>query len=81
MDCEPLVLKWSGREDSNLEVVGLTKDLAESDAPAAITVSHAGQHGTPRPFLMIVNWIKVGKDSKAASEIILLVSPVPASES
>ena len=30
---------------------------------------------------MIVNWIKVGKDSKAASEIILLVSPVPASES
>jgi hypothetical protein len=36
---------------SKLKVVGLTHDLAESYAPMNITVSYAGQDGTPRPFL------------------------------
>jgi hypothetical protein len=62
---------------SRLKVVGLTKDLAESYVPMTITVSYAGQDGTPKPFLMIINWIKVGKDWKVASEIILPVPPVP----
>lgn len=61
---------------SKLKVVGLTHDVAESYAPMNITVSYAGQDGTPRPFLMIIDWIRVGKDWKVASEIIL---PVPAS--
>jgi len=29
----------------------------------------------PKPFLMIIEWIKIGKDRKIASEIIL---PIPA---
>ena len=56
---------------SKLKVVGLTHELAESYAPMTITVSYAGQDGTPKPFLMIINWIKAGKDWKVASEIIL----------
>jgi hypothetical protein len=63
---------------SKLKVVGLTHDLAESYAPMNITVSYAGQDGSPRPFLMIIDWIKVGKDWKVASEIILPVPPAPA---
>jgi hypothetical protein len=63
---------------SKLKVVGLTHDLAESYAPMTITVSYAGQDGTPKPFLMIINWIKVAKDWKVASEIILPVPPTPA---
>ena len=63
---------------SKLKVVGLTRDLAESYVPVSITVSYAGQDGTPKPFLMIINWIKVGKDWKVASEIILPVPPTPA---
>jgi hypothetical protein len=63
---------------SRLKVVGLTHDLAESYVPMNITVSYAGQDGTPRPFLMIIYWIKVGKNWKVASEIILPVPPVPA---
>ena len=63
---------------SKLKVVGLTKDLAESYAPVTITVSYAGQDGTPKPFLLILNWIKVGKEWKVASEIILPVPPMPA---
>jgi hypothetical protein len=65
---------------SKLKVVGLTHNLAESYAPMNITVSYAGQDGMPRPFLMIINWIKVGKDWKVASEIILPVPPVSAVE-
>ena len=61
-----------------LKVVGLTPDVAESYAPMNITVSYAGQDGTPKPFLMIINWIRVGKDWKVASEIILPVPPGPA---
>jgi hypothetical protein len=63
---------------SKLKVVGLTQDLAESYVPMNITVSYAGQDGTPKPFLMIINWIKVAKDWKIASEIILPVPPTPA---
>jgi hypothetical protein len=64
---------------AKLKVVGRTPEWAESYAPMNITVSYAGQDGTPKPFLMIINWIKVAKDWKVASEIILPVPPPPAS--
>lgn len=63
---------------ARLKVVGLTRDVAESYVPMNITVSYAGQDGTARPFLMIINWLRVGQDWKVASEIILPVPPVPA---
>jgi hypothetical protein len=60
---------------SKLKVVGLTDDVAESYTPMNITVSYGGQDGTPKPFLMIINWIKIGTNWKIASEIILPVPP------
>ena len=66
---------------SKLKVVGLTRDVAESYVPMNITVSYAGQDGTPKPFLMIINWIKIRKDWKVASEIILPVPPAPVAKS
>jgi hypothetical protein len=65
---------------SKLKVVGLTRDVAESYVPINITVSYAGQDGTARPFLMIINWLRVWKDWKVASEIILPVPPVSAAK-
>lgn len=65
---------------SKLKVVGLTRDVAESYVPMNITVSYAGQDGTARPFLMIINWLRVGNDWKVASEIILPVPPAPAAK-
>ncbi|AYG65463.1 MULTISPECIES: hypothetical protein [unclassified Rhizobium] len=62
---------------SKLKVVGLTREMAESYAPMNITVSYAGQDGTPKPFLMIINWIRIKRDWKVASEIILPVPPAP----
>ncbi|WP_428675523.1 hypothetical protein [Reyranella sp.] len=65
---------------AKLKVVGLTRDIAESYVPMNITVSYAGQDGTARPFLMIINWLRVGEDWKVASEIILPVPPAPAAK-
>jgi len=65
---------------SKLRVVGLTRDVAESYVPMNITVSYAGQDGTARPFLMIINWLRVRNDWKVASEIILPVPPAPAAK-
>ena len=62
---------------ANLKVVGLSPDVAESYVPMTITVSYAGQDGTPKPFLLIISWKKVAKDWKIASEIILPVPPAP----
>jgi hypothetical protein len=70
----PVVLR---PDYSKLKVVGLTSDVAQSYAPMDITVSYAGQDGTPKPFLMIISWIKIGKAWKVASEIILPVPPTP----
>jgi hypothetical protein len=65
---------------SKFKVVSLTRDVAESYVPLNITVSYAGQDGTARPFLMIINWLRVGNDWKVASEIILPVPPGPAAK-
>lgn len=61
-------------DTSKFKVVGLPRETAESYVPA-ITVSYAGQDGAPKPFLLILNWIKVGTDWNVASEIILPVPP------
>src|ERR1700722_10709562 len=66
---------------SKLKVVGLTADVAQSYAPVNITVSYAGQDGTPKPFLLLVNWIKISRNWKIASEIILPVPPARAAKS
>ena len=65
---------------TKLRVVGLTREVAQSYVPMNITVSYAGQDGTARPFLMIINWLRVGKKWKIATEIILPVPPIPAAK-
>lgn len=59
-------------------VVGITRNVAQTYDPVTITVSYAGQDGTSKPFLLIHNWLRVGKEWKIASEIILPVPPTPA---
>jgi hypothetical protein len=54
--------------------------MAESYVAMNITVSYAGQDGTPKPFLMIIEWIKVAKKWKIAPENILPVPPSPAAK-
>ena len=41
-----------------VKVVGIVPDVAETYAPVKITVAYGGQTPTPKPFLMILNWVR-----------------------
>jgi hypothetical protein len=56
----------------------LTPNVAESYAPVNITVSYAGQDGSPKPFLMVFNWVKILKDGKVRLRNHLAGAPAPA---
>jgi len=37
----------------------LAPTVAETYVPVSISVAYAGQSGTPKPFLMIIEWVRV----------------------
>jgi hypothetical protein len=73
--------RWDALRGGPHHLVGLAHDVAETYVPVTITVSYAGRDGTPKPFLLIINWLKVRNDWKIASEIILPVPLTPATKS
>jgi hypothetical protein len=62
---------------ARVKTVGLTHDVAETYAPVHITVAYAGQTPIPRPFLMIVDWIRTPAGWKMATDIALPIPPPP----
>jgi hypothetical protein len=64
---------------SRVKTVSLTKDVAETYAPLSISVGYAGQTPVPKPFLMIVTWIRTAAGWKMATDIALPIPPAPAS--
>jgi hypothetical protein len=58
----------------------LGSDVAETYVPVLITVGYAGQTAIPKPFLLLVDWIKTPKGWKMASDIAIPV-PAPPSQS
>lgn len=50
--------------------------VAETYVPVQIAVGYAGQSGTPKPFLMIIDWVRVGGEWKIMTDIAV---PVPQS--
>jgi ketosteroid isomerase-like protein len=63
---------------SRLKAVGISTTVAETYAPMKIAVSYGGQNPAPRPFIMVINWLKTANGWKIASEIIIPVPPSPA---
>ena len=64
--------------DYNKEkIVGLTRDVAETYVPVKITVAYAGQTPVPKPFLMILYWIRTPDGWRMASDIALPIPPPP----
>jgi hypothetical protein len=56
-------------------IVLLTNSVAETYVPVQISVAYGGQSGTPQPFLMIIDWVRVGHGTwKMATDIAL---PIP----
>jgi hypothetical protein len=62
---------------SREKVVQLSQDVAQTYVPLEISVGYAGQSGTPKPFLMIVEWVRVGGEWKMATDIALPIPPAP----
>jgi len=63
---------------ARVKTVGLTHDVAETYAPVQITVAYAGQTPVPKPFLMIMDWIRTPDGWKMATDIALPIPPPPA---
>ncbi|MEJ1976968.1 MAG: hypothetical protein WDN49_13535 [Acetobacteraceae bacterium] len=62
---------------SREKVVQLSRDVVETYVPLQISVGYAGQSGTPRPFLMIVEWVRDHGAWKMATDIALPIPPAP----
>jgi hypothetical protein len=63
---------------SGEKVVLLSHDVAQTYAPLQISVGYAGQSGTPKPFLMIVEWVRDNGEWKMATDIALPIPAAPA---
>jgi hypothetical protein len=60
------------------KIVQLSRGVMETYVPITISVAYAGQTGTPKPFLMIVEWVKNHGEWKMATDIALPIPPAPA---
>jgi hypothetical protein len=60
------------------KVVFITPEIAETYAPVRITVGYGGQTPTPKPFVMVLLWIKTPKGWKMTTDIPIPVPPEPA---
>src|SRR5262245_6234748 len=58
-------------------VVGLTHDVVETYVPVNITVAYAGQTPVPKPFLMILEWVRTPDGWRMATDIALPIPPAP----
>jgi len=59
------------------KVAGLSRDVAETYAPVKITVAYAGQTPVPKPFLMIIDWVRTPEGWRMATDIALPIPPAP----
>jgi hypothetical protein len=58
-------------------VVALSHDVAETYVPVSITVAYAGQVPVPKPFLMILEWVRTPDGWRMATDIALPIPPAP----
>ena len=59
------------------KVVALGCDVAETYVPVSITVAYAGQDPVPKPFLMILDWVRTKDGWRMATDIALPIPPAP----
>jgi hypothetical protein len=57
------------------KVVALSHDVAETYVPVSITVAYAGQIPVPKPFLMILEWVRTPDGWRMATDIALPIPP------
>ncbi len=62
---------------SEEKVVFITADVAETYAPVKISVAYGGQNPVPKPFIMVLLWIKTQNGWKMTTDIPIPVPPDP----
>jgi hypothetical protein len=55
----------------------LAPEIAETYAPVSITVAYGGQSPVPKPFVMVLIWIKTSQGWKMTARIPIPVLPDP----
>jgi hypothetical protein len=60
------------------KVVFITPDVAETYVPVKITVAYASQNPVPRPFIMVLLWVRTPNGWKMTTDIPIPVPPDPA---
>jgi len=60
--------------------VALSCEVAETYVPVSITVAYAGQIPVPKPFLMILEWVRTAQGWRMATDIALPIPPAPATQ-
>ena len=58
------------------KLVALSADVIETYVPVNITVAYAGQTPIPKPFLMILEWVRTPEGWRMATDIALPIPPV-----
>jgi hypothetical protein len=59
------------------KVVFISPEIAETYVPAQITVAYGGQNPVPKPFVMVLLWIKTSQGWKMTTDIPIPVPPEP----
>jgi hypothetical protein len=59
------------------KVVALTRDVVQTYVPVSVTVAYAGQTPVPKPFLMILEWVRTPQGWRMATDIALPIPPAP----
>jgi ketosteroid isomerase-like protein len=63
------------------KAVFITPEIAETYAPVRITVAYGGQNPVPKPFVMVLLWIKTSQGWKMTTDIPIPVPPDPTTNS
>src|SRR5262252_7434824 len=53
------------------KIVALSRDVVETYVPVSITVTYGGQVPVPKPFLMILEWVRTTDGWRMATDIAL----------
>ena len=59
------------------KVVFITPEIAETYSPVRITVAYGSQNPVPKPFVMVLIWIKTPKGWNMTTDIPIPVPPEP----
>jgi hypothetical protein len=59
------------------KVVFITPEIAETYAPVRIAVAYGSQNPVPKPFVVVLIWIKTPKGWKMTTDIQIPVPPEP----